>query len=98
MTASPLQTFTKAAEFLSLSSDPEKIAKAIKFSNFKILARQEEESGFKETPIKTSRFFRKGKTGGWRKEVTEHQIKQIIKDHGAVMRRFGYLNDAFEPL
>jgi hypothetical protein len=47
-------------------------------SNFKILAGQEKEKGFREAPIKTSRFFRKGKVGGWRKELTETQIKKII--------------------
>ena len=98
MISSPLQTFTQAAEFLKLSSDPEKIAKAIKFSNFKILAGQEKEKGFREAPIKTSRFFRKGKVGGWQKELTETQMKKIIENHGTVMQRFGYLNKSGEQL
>ena len=98
MTSAPLKTFSQAAYFLGFSSSSEKIAKAIKFSNFKILAKQEKERGFKEASVKTNRFFRKGKAGGWRKELTEVQIKQIIKDHYAVMRRFGYLNEAGEPI
>jgi len=91
-------TFTRAAKFLKLSEDSGKVEKAIKFSNFKLLRKQEDEDGFNEKPPKTENFFRKGKSGGWRDELNGKQIKQVISDHGEVMHRLGYLDKAGDPV
>ena len=92
MLEQPLETFTKAAQFLDLPDSPERVEKAIRFSDFRELVRQETEIGFRERPQRTHRFFRQGKSGGWRSELTEEQVEQVLADHGAVMRRFGYLD------
>lgn len=94
----PLATFTRAARFLQLPDDTARIEKAIRFSDFKVLARQEEEQGFRERPPKTERFFRQGKSGDWRDRLTPEQVARIVAGQGEVMRRFGYLNAAGEPV
>jgi hypothetical protein len=98
MLAHPVETFTRAAAFLGLPTDADRIEKAIKFSGYEELRRQEEEVGFAERPQFTSRFFRRGEAGGWRDTLTPEQVKQIIADHGAIMRRFGYLDDDDNPV
>lgn len=98
MLADPIATFTEAARFLQLPTDPARIEKAVRFSDFKILSRQEAEQGFKERPAKAERFFREGKSGGWRDKLSAAQIDRIVADHGEVMRRFGYLDRDGRPL
>ena len=98
MLAKPLETFTQASHFLELPTDPERIEKAIRFSDFKVLAEQEADKGFKERPHHTERFFRPGKSGDWRDKLSTEQIDKIIHDHHVVMRRFGYLDEHDKPV
>lgn len=93
----PLDTFTQAAHFAGLPEDPARVEKAIRFSSFAELKRQEEERGFQERSAKAAVFFRKGKAGDWREELTLEQAQRIIADHGEVMRRFGYLDEQGNP-
>lgn len=94
----PRATFAQAARFLELPDEPGRIDKAVRFSDFRELARQESEQGFRERPRHSERFFRQGKSGAWRDRLTQEQIDRIITDHTAVMRRFGYLDDDGQPL
>ena len=58
---------------------------------FAELQRQEREKGFRETPVgMTDLFFRRGRSGGWRDELTAAQAASIETAHGAMMRRLGY--------
>lgn len=93
----PQTAFTEAATYLQLPTDPDKIAKAINFSDFKVLQEQEKQGKFRESPPNIDNFFRKGIAGDWQQTLTTKQIDQIIKDHGEVMYRFGYLDDASNP-
>ncbi len=98
MQADPVAAFTGAARFLNLPDDPVRIEKAIRFSDFQELARQEAENGFYERPPHIERFFREGKSGDWRDKLTSAQVERIVADHGDVMRRFGYLDADGRPL
>lgn len=98
MLARPIATFTQAAHFLQLPDDPQRIEKAIRFSDFKVLSAQEAENGFRERPAKAARFFRQGQSGGWRNQLTTAQVDRIVADHGTVMQRFGYLDERGEPV
>lgn len=91
----PLETFTQAARFLQLPDSPERVSKAIRFSAFDELARQEAQSGFRERLAPGTRFFNKGRSGQGRQRLSADQIQRIISAHGAVMERFGYLNDEY---
>ena len=98
MLADGMATFTRAAHFLELTDDAARIEMALKFSQFDRLKAQESDKGFKEKPAHTASFFRQGKSGGWRGELTDAQVARIIADHGPVMRRFGYLDAGGNPL
>jgi hypothetical protein len=98
MKLQPLETFTKAVRFAGLDQTREQIQKALGFSSFDLVQQQEEAKGFQEKSAASSRFFRKGKVGSWREELSEEQARQIVRDHREVMRRFGYLDENGEIL
>lgn len=85
------ETFTRAAKFLELPTEPDRIAKSIEFSDFKELSRQELEKGFRERPQHAERFFRQGQIGDGKTKLTSEQIDRIIECNCDVMKRFGYL-------
>lgn len=90
----PKNQFTKLIQFLSWTLDHDRIERAIKFSDFRLLKNQEHETGFKEVSqvSKSGRFFRKGQAGNWSYGLTEEQINRILQDHSAVMSIWGYAN------
>lgn len=96
MKRSPVETFTGVAQFANLSTDPDDIERAISYSDFEELRRQESEAGFRERSLRSRQFFRRGIVGSWRDELTTKQAQQVIDTHGPVMRRFGYLDAAGE--
>ena len=91
MLTKPGPTFRKVAEFLNLKPPPERLQKAIRFSSFGEMKKQEEKEGFIERSDLSSAFFRTGKAGQWRDRLTPAQIEKIVAAHGDVMRKFHYL-------
>ena len=87
----PLETFGNAIQFLGMADDPARVSRSASFSSFEELQQQEQLHGFKERPSELEFFFRKGKQGAWRDVLTQKQLDRVIRDHGAVMRRTGYL-------
>ncbi len=85
------ETFTAAAHFAGLPTDPDRIRKAIHFSRFEELRKQEEQMGFRERMHADRVFFRKGQIGSGREVLSADQIQKLIRDNGEVMKRFGYL-------
>lgn len=92
--ADPLRHFTETVVFLGLDYGADAIRRAIEFSCFDELYKQEQAVGFREMPDNGSRFFRAGKAGAWRDQLSSAQIVRIVADHGATMARFGYLEEA----
>lgn len=91
-------TFGKLCAFLRWAPEPERNARAIRFSSFKELAEQESEGAFKEQPAgATVPFFRQGRSGAWQDGLTPQQIQRIVAANGTVMQRFGYLTASGEP-
>ena len=63
------------------------------------LQQREREGGFRERPVLArSLFFRRGRVGAWREEVPADLVRKLIDVHGAMMRRFGYLNEQGDPI
>ena len=91
MLAAPTETFGAIARFLDLKPNEEKLRKAIEFSSFNELRKQEDTGGFREKTEAADHFFRSGEAQQWRKTLTRRQINQIVNDHGKQMARFGYL-------
>lgn len=91
MVTNTFQTFKSIIKFLGLPNSDEQIKKAIEFSSFEILKKQEEKNGFNEKSMKTKYFFRKGKINEWKKKLKTRQIQKIINTHEKIMKQFGYL-------
>lgn len=92
------KTFGDAIRFAGLPDAPERIAKAIRFSDFKEVKAQETKTGFGERMPQAKSFFRKGEVGSWRESLTSDQAAEIVRDHAEIMHRFGYLNANHEPV
>jgi aryl sulfotransferase len=91
MKEKPMETFEKAVRFSGLKYGKDEIRNALEMSSFEELQQQEKKDGFHEKSLSSKWFFRKGKVGAWREELTEKQAVQIVHDHRGVMHRFGYL-------
>ncbi|MEO3427862.1 sulfotransferase domain-containing protein [Pelagibius sp. CAU 1746] len=89
--ADPLDQFGRVARHFGIASDSARIRKAMEFSAFDQLQRLEDSEGFAERSIHSERFFRSGRSGGWREKLTPEQVARIEQDHAAQMKRFGYL-------
>ena len=107
MTLKPEQTFGGALRFIykqggayyaDAQPEPERLRRALYYSAFDQLQSQEAAHGFNEKMPLSASFFRKGKSGSWREVLTSAQVTRIIADHGDVMRRFGYVDTADEPI
>jgi len=98
MKLKPMETFTKAAQFLRLSTTDEMIAKALEYSSIDKLQALEQQFGFNEKPAHTKHFFRKGIVNDWQNTLFANQIEQVIRDHGETMKAFGYLDEHNEPI
>lgn len=93
----PVEEFTETVRFIGLDVDVERVRRAVACSSFETLRQQELAHGFKEKPFGAISFFRGGAVGGWREALTETQVERLVYDHGAVMRRLGYLREAGLP-
>ncbi len=92
MLAAPEDAFGEVIRFCGLELEQARLLRAIAFSSFNEVKRQEQVQGFRERPVKASgSFFRRGQAGGWRTELAPELAAKIIHDHGKMMRRFGYL-------
>jgi hypothetical protein len=98
MLKDPRKAFTKLAQHLLLHPTEEQLHTAIDRSSFDQLRAQEAEHGFREKPEKAEKFFREGKAGIWREELTRRQVRQIVATHSKQMRRFGYITPEIEHL
>lgn len=95
----PSSVFGEAIRFCGLPFDAERVHKAVAFSDFAEVQRQERAKGFRERPTSASApFFRRGQAGAWREELPPDMMQRIIAAHGPVMRRFGYLDEAGRPV
>ena len=91
MCRQPVEIFAGAIRFLGLDDNLERVRRAVTFSSFENLRQQELEHGFKAKPFAAFSFFRSGRAGGWQDVLTENQVERLVREHGAVMRRVGYL-------
>jgi hypothetical protein len=84
------KAFGGVVRFLGMENDRERIRRAVAFCSFQALRDQELTHGFNEKPLEAASFFRSGRVGEWRHVLTRKQAERLVRDHGAVMRRFGY--------
>lgn len=98
MKEDPIRFFGEAVRFLGLPDDAERLAKAVRFSDFDELRKQEDTAGFVEKLHHGQTFFRKGRPGAWRESLSEDQAAIILADHRALMLALGYLDAQGNPV
>ena len=87
----PEACFERMLRLIGAPVDPLVLAQATRFSSFEALAAQEQAAGFREKGATQARFFRRGASGQWRDGLAGDIVERITADHGAVMKRHGYL-------
>jgi len=93
MLENTFETFKFAVSFLGIEKDDDSLLKAIEASSIEKLKKMEEEAGFQEKPQGMKSFFREGKSGNWKKHLTQKQVAELINKHHDFMDRYGYLTD-----
>jgi hypothetical protein len=86
----PKETFSTMLAALGLPLDEGRLDKAVRFSSFDELSRQERETGFKETSPHSESFFTKGQSGQWENDLAPELADRIRKDHKKMMKKFNY--------
>ena len=87
----PETEFGRLAGFLDLPEDGGLIAEAVKNTRFeKLKAKEEEEGGFHERPEGCERFFRSGRSGEGREQLSAEQLAQLEDAFSSTLKRFGY--------
>ena len=99
MTRAPYKTFAALSGFLGLPEEKQRIRRAIRFSSFEEMQKQESAAGFVEArPDGKAKFFRAGKAGGWRNDLTGDQVARMVEAHREIMTKFGYLDARGKPV
>ena len=93
MLAEPQRAFEAALGFAGFTFSAAAIAAALEATRFDRMQRMEAEHGFNERPPGMSRFFRSGRSGGWRESLTPADVRLMVDHHEQIMRRFGYLDE-----
>jgi hypothetical protein len=89
----PLETFSEVGRFLGLPAETDRVMRAVEASALEALRQQERDHGFREKLPDQPSFFREGRAGAWRSVLTAEQVARIVGEHGAVMRRLGYVGE-----
>jgi hypothetical protein len=93
----PETTFYRTVKHLGLPFSKDDVIAAEEAVKFDKIQAKEKSQGFKEK-MGGDAFFRKGKTGSWKEELTEEQVRQVIMNHHHQMRRFDYIPEEFKDL
>jgi len=92
----PNKAFGSVARLLGMDSDRRRVRKAIQFSSFRELKKQELAEGFAEKSPNSRHFFRKGTKNQWAEALSDEQILKIVDRHREQMTRFGYVPPRFK--
>lgn len=88
----PERALSDIVDTCGLARDSGRVRRAVAFSDFRELQRQERERGFRERPPRArGAFFRRGEVGCWRQELPARLADRLAETHHAMMSRFGYL-------
>jgi len=88
--AEPERHFTAALQFAERTASQTDIQRAVRHADFGELQRQEAERGFAERMSPMVPFFREGRVGSWREQLSDEQIARIEDVHATMMLRLGY--------
>jgi hypothetical protein len=88
--AEPEKYFGGVLKAIGIPVEKERLAKAVKFSDFKELSRQESVAGFVEKSKKSEKFFAKGQAGQWKSDLDPELVSRVRRQHKRVMKKYGY--------
>jgi hypothetical protein len=89
--AEPARYFARILRYIGTEPEPERLARAIRHTEFAQLAAQEQQTGFHaRTHTAAAPFFRTGRAGQWQTALSPAEQEQIITAHGEVMAKLGY--------
>lgn len=88
-----VETFGEVVRFLNLPFADDRLERAVRFTSFDELRRQESQCRFVEGHEDGRKFFREGRIGSWRDCLSTAERDRIIEVHGPLMRHFGYLDE-----
>jgi len=91
MLENPVDSFRAMLQHIGFPVDEGRLEKAVRFSSFDEVSRQEKEQGFKEASKFASRFFAVGKAGQWRDLLEPKLARKIRKQQRKMMKKHGYL-------
>jgi hypothetical protein len=87
----PERAFQRLAAFLALPTDPHLIAAATANTRFdKLRAKEDEEGGFQERPPGCERFFRSGRSGEGREQLSAEQLARLQTAFAPTLAAHGY--------
>lgn len=92
----PLKAFGQVAKLLGLGKDKNAIKRAIRFSSFSELKKQESRDGFIERSQNSKSFFRKGRKNQWVDELLDEQVARMVEQHRVQMDRYNYIPPRFK--
>ncbi|MEM7211009.1 MAG: sulfotransferase domain-containing protein [Pseudomonadota bacterium] len=81
------RTFRALLNFLQIPVNDGKLRRAIRFSSFKELQKQERSEGFGERPENMQQFFVSGRSGDWQRELSAAQIGRITTEFGRILEK-----------
>jgi aryl sulfotransferase len=91
LSVDPGGVFGGVVKSCGLDYDEDQVNKAVAFSAFAELQRQEASVGFQErSTAAPGRFFRRGEVGSWRDELPGQLAERLTAAHHETMERFGY--------
>ncbi len=90
MIQQPEHEFKRIVEFSGLKYQHKKLLKAIENSSFHKLKEEENNSTFRERPMKSKIFFRKGQVDNWKNELSIEQIKTLAQKHTKIIKELKY--------
>ncbi len=91
----PLKAFGAVAKLLGMGKDKNRVRKAIQFSSFRELKKQELAGGFIEKSPNSEHFFRKGSKNQWAETLSDEQVSRMVESHREQMQRFDYIPPKF---
>lgn len=92
----PMKAFSAVAKFLGIKNEPQRIRKAVQYSSFAELKKQEQKEGFEERSPNSRMFFRKGRKNQWPELLSDNQIQRIVDRHREQMACFKYIPPRFK--
>ena len=88
--ADAVATLAPVFAAVGMECTDDELTTAVAQARFDRLQELEQERGFREISPRTETFFRSGRAGGWRTELSPELIADIEADHAPAMTRLGY--------